>query len=229
METTLTEEFFDQVGETHGNLNVNMAGLHDFIRKALGQLPSIARVLDVGCGTGKPVSSTLAASGHRVFGIDISQVMIDLSRRQVPSGSFEKADMLEYIPNAKFDVIFAIFSFFSFSRQQLCEMLSNFSEWLLPNGLLFLGTIAADDYPTNPSNYDSDGLCASGLDNKFMGHTFKISLFTKQGWSMALERAGFEIMDTETTLYKAPPDAQCEEQEYLYFIQARKVSGDLVQ
>lgn len=46
---------------------------HETIRRFLDLLPaSDARVLDLGCGTGKPVSHMVAARGHRAYGIDIA-------------------------------------------------------------------------------------------------------------------------------------------------------------
>ncbi|KAI4134401.1 MAG: hypothetical protein LQ347_001559 [Umbilicaria vellea] len=223
MDTNLTEDFFDLIGKQYEDAFAHDPGLHQFIAKALAQLPPTATVLDVGCGTGRPVSSILAANGHRVLGIDRSQVMIDLSRRQVPTGTFEKADMLEHTPAVPLDALFAVFSLFALSRRQTIQMLSNFSQWLRPRGLLFLGTVAADGYPISAADYDPDGLCASGMESKFMGHMVTVTLFTKEGWKVLLEAAGFEITSAETALFTPPPSADCEEENH-YYIAARKVA-----
>lgn len=52
-----------------------------------------SRVLDVGCATGRPTSEQLCANGFDVTGIDVSQVMLDHARRQVPEGRFVLADL----------------------------------------------------------------------------------------------------------------------------------------
>jgi 2-polyprenyl-3-methyl-5-hydroxy-6-metoxy-1,4-benzoquinol methylase len=73
-----------------------------------------ANVLDVGCGTGKPVAMTLAAAGHSVTGIDISDIMIALSQKAVPSGRFHLLDVKEYEPPSgpPFDAVFNILCLF---------------------------------------------------------------------------------------------------------------------
>jgi Methyltransferase domain len=56
------------------------------------RLPISAAVLDLGCGCGVPVARFLANAGHRVTGVDISDVQIERARRLVPTGTFRRAD-----------------------------------------------------------------------------------------------------------------------------------------
>ncbi|GAA1830255.1 hypothetical protein GCM10009682_56300 [Luedemannella flava] len=71
------------------------------------QLTAGQSVLDVGCGDGR-ITAGLAARfpGVRVHGIDISPEMITHARATV-GGSFEVADLLEYQPGQRFDVVFS--------------------------------------------------------------------------------------------------------------------------
>ena len=220
METNLTRDFFDSVGKAYESTYAGNACLLDFLKGAVEELPKGSMILDVGCGTGKPVSSTLAAHGYRVTGIDRSKVMIDLCRTQVPGATFEQVDMLDYDPGTKFGAIFAVFCTFALSRAQTVELLRKLSQWLLPKGKLYIVTIAADDYPTEPSHYDTDGLYASGMDNEFMGQTVTISLLSKQGWETFLGKEGLQIL--ETTTHEFDPGAQCGKEQH-YFIKAEKV------
>jgi cyclopropane fatty-acyl-phospholipid synthase-like methyltransferase len=50
-------------------------------------------VLDVGCGAGKPVDAYLIKQGFAVNGIDISERMIELAKKNVPHGFYEVKDM----------------------------------------------------------------------------------------------------------------------------------------
>lgn len=50
-------------------------------------------VLDIGCGSGRPIASHLAAEGHSVTGIDSSPAMVELFRPNVPDAEAIVADM----------------------------------------------------------------------------------------------------------------------------------------
>jgi len=222
MATIPTAEFYSELGLQYESVFGHDSGLLTFIQAALARLPTHARVLDVGCGTGKPVSSTLAATGHQVHGIDISEAMIELSRSQVPLGSFEVANMLHYEPVEKFNGIFAVLSLFLLSREEMQVMAGKWAEWLLSDGLLFICTMLAEDCPqTAAEMYSPDGQCASGIEFLFMGKKVLLTLLTKEGWEVGLKEAGFEIVHTQKDLFVPPPYAESEEEVH-YFITARK-------
>ena len=84
-----------------------------------------------------------------------------------------------------------------------------------------IGVIGAEDVEKiKPEMYDDDRECASGIDFLFMGHQVYLTLFTKVGWNRVLESAGFEVVHTETDLFK-PPSAGCDDEMH-YFVIARK-------
>ncbi|MBN2010702.1 methyltransferase domain-containing protein [candidate division KSB1 bacterium] len=60
----------------------------------IDRLPENANILDIGCGGGVPVAKKLAEHGN-VFGIDISQTMIALAQKNVPSGVFTCLDIMQ--------------------------------------------------------------------------------------------------------------------------------------
>jgi SAM-dependent methyltransferase len=69
------------------------------------RLPPSAAVLDLGCGCGcgVPVARSLAAAGHLVTGVDISEVQINRARRLVPTGTFLRADATDLdLPGGSF-------------------------------------------------------------------------------------------------------------------------------
>lgn len=57
------------------------AGLED-------RLPAHAKVLDIGCGCGVPVARRLTKSGHRVIGVDVSDVQIERAPPARPGRDF---------------------------------------------------------------------------------------------------------------------------------------------
>ncbi|KAM0138663.1 hypothetical protein ACHAQE_007297 [Botrytis cinerea] len=222
-------EYYDHLAKIYEGAFSHDIGLREFIERTLLELPKNSKVLDIGCGTGKPVSYTMAAHGHNVHGLDLSGAMVDLSSKCVPTGSFTQANMLEYSPQLHnntpdIDVIFTIFSLFCLSRKEMSTMASKMSSWLKPNGLLCIGTICAEDFKTTPSMYDADGLCATNVEMTFMGSKCSsMTAFTKQGWKSVIEAAGFEIIYTKSDLFTPRPSAGiASDDEMHYFIMARK-------
>lgn len=219
-----SEQLFSEIGIRYEEAYGHNPGLHEIARRFLDLLPAEARVLDCGCGTGKPVSHMVAASGRRVYGIDWSQTMVDLSRNHVKSGSFERVNMLEYSPKDDFQGIVAMLSLFGLTREELTSMASKWFQWLKPSGVLLLGVFGAEDCGTAPEMYDSDGQCATGVPFTFMNNKVQMTLFTKQGWNNLMKKAGFEILHTET--YNFVPSLSFGfEKEPCYFVIARKPVG----
>ena len=218
-------QFFNQIGPKYEEAYAHDEGLHKAVRDLLQLLPPDTLVLDCGYGTDKPVATMVAGSGRRVHGIDRSETMIELSRRQVPSGTFEKADMLKYCPpeDASFSAIIAMLSLFELSRAELVSVADHFHRWLRPEGHLLIGVIGADDRAEDveAEMWDADGLFASGIPTTFMGRLEVKNLFTKKGWDALLERAGLKILSAEVDVFKPPPDAGCDDEPH-YFVIAKK-------
>ena len=55
----------------------------EYLALLVAPLKPNSQVLDLGCGTGHPIASHLAALGHRVIGVDGSAAMLALAARAV--------------------------------------------------------------------------------------------------------------------------------------------------
>ena len=214
-------DFYDSVAAEYEAAYGHSAGLLKFIQKSLSTFKPASKILDVGCGTGAPVAITLAREGHRITGIDLTPSMIELSRAAVPDGNFEVADMLHYESPEQMDVVLNILSLFSLSRQELEVMTRKWAKWVVADGLLCIGTIAAEFCNPAKEFYSEDGLSAGGLRFQFMGNTVELTLMTKEGWRVILEKAGFDIIHTEEHAFVPPPEAKSDN-EIQYFIIAKK-------
>lgn len=100
-----------------------------------------ARVLDLGCGAGVPVTSWLAAR-HRVVGVDFSARQLALAREHVPTAALLRADMgaLHFAP-ASFDAIVSLYAIIHLPREDQPALLAAIARWLKPGGR-FLATWA---------------------------------------------------------------------------------------
>ncbi|WP_460497452.1 class I SAM-dependent methyltransferase [Glycomyces tarimensis] len=105
------------------------------------RLPRGAAVLDVGCGSGVPVARALAASGHRVTGVDISERQIDAARRNVPGAAFVRADITSLaLPAAAFDAVAALYSLIHLPLEEQPPLLGRIAASLRPGGALVCAT-----------------------------------------------------------------------------------------
>ena len=221
---SLTADFYDTLGANYESAFGHDEGLAKFIQKALSFFKPSSKVLDVGCGTGTPVASTIAQHGHQVTGIDIAPSMVELSRKAVPNGKFEAASMLEYNTKERVDVVLNILSLFMLSREDLeLSMSRKWADWLVPSGLLCIATIPLDSCNVSKDLYDEDVLCARKIPAHFMGQSFEVALMSKKFWDQLLEKAGFEILHTEDHLFVPPAEADSESEVHFYIIARKKL------
>lgn len=217
--------WYSSLGERYEAAFGHDTGLVKFIDKALTFMPPKSNVLDAGCGTGRPVATNLAAAGHSVYGIDISDVMVNLSKEKVPNGHFEVADMLTYEPpnGVQLNVVLTMLSLFALKRPEIEAVAARAKHWLPVGGIYCIGTVAAEDAQPDVKGkgYDEDGRCARDIDFQFMGADIKLDLMTKVGWEKLLQENGFEILDTSNDLFVPPEESKCDEENHYYIISKR--------
>ncbi|MER7766737.1 class I SAM-dependent methyltransferase [Kitasatospora sp. NPDC096140] len=111
-----------------------------WIGQLLDRIPDTATVLDVGCGTGVPVARSLVTAGHRVTGVDISEVQIRRARELVPDADFIRADATALeLPQESFDAVVCLYALIHIPLEEQPALLERIASWLRPGGW-FLGT-----------------------------------------------------------------------------------------
>src|SRR6266545_6130534 len=107
----------------------------DWLRELDSRLPDGADVVELGCGRGVPGTRELARR-HRVTGVDISAVQIELARHHVPEASFVRADATELeIAPASFDAVAALYLFGHVPAAEQPDLIARIGSWLRPGGL----------------------------------------------------------------------------------------------
>lgn len=111
-----------------------------WISELCGRISAGGRVLDLGCGSGIPVARALAAAGHHVTGVDISEVQVRRARHRVPAAEFLHADATAVdFPAASFDAVVTFFALIHIPLDEQLPLLKRVAGWIRPGGW-FLGT-----------------------------------------------------------------------------------------
>jgi SAM-dependent methyltransferase len=117
------------------------------------RIPPAAAVLDLGCGCGLPVARFLADAGHRVTGVDLSEVQIERARRLVPSATFLRADATELqLPPESFDAVVCLYALIHMPLTEQPRLIDRIATWLRPGGWLLV-TVGREAWTGTDSNW----------------------------------------------------------------------------
>jgi SAM-dependent methyltransferase len=115
-----------------------------WIARLLALLPPAARVLDLGCGSGRPIAARLAAAGHALTGVDAAPVLLERFRAALPRHRAILADMRRLTLPEHFDAVLAWDSLFHLSRDAQRAMIPRMAAHAAPGGLLLFTSGPAD-------------------------------------------------------------------------------------
>jgi SAM-dependent methyltransferase len=143
-------------------------------------------ILELGCGGGRD-SATLAAAGHGIVGIDLSDKAVARARVRVPAGQFHVQDLRAPFPAADgLGVILASLSLHYFEWAETLALVARIHRHLRPGGILLcrLNSTAdvhfgATGHPRIADNY----YLVDGAPKRFFDRTAVDALFG-DGWRM---------------------------------------------
>lgn len=116
--------------------NINGVGTSS-VRNWARTLPQDSSVLDLGCGTGIPISKVLIDEGMRVYGVDASATLINVFRQNFPNAPVAcepVEDSLFF--NRKFDAIISWGLIFLLSKHAQAKVIQKAADVLRVGGKL---------------------------------------------------------------------------------------------
>ena len=145
-------------------------------------LPRGATVLDVGCGTGIPVTRALVAAGHAVLGVDSSTEMLRRFQVNCPGTQYLHAAIQSCdLEGRTFDAAVAWGVIFHLTREDQVRAFETIARAVKPGGP-FLFTAG-----------DEDG----SIDGQPMnGVPFRYHSFSVEGYGEVLGKSGFTLVET---------------------------------
>ncbi|TGO31736.1 hypothetical protein BHYA_0421g00010 [Botrytis hyacinthi] len=199
------------------------------IKKAITLLDPGSKVLDVGCGTGVPVSELLAEAGLEVVGFDIAPKMVEFAQKRV-KGTFSVSDMVQFQVEDTFSGVFMIFAHLQLSYAAVHAAVYKYVSALKPGGVFVLGQMPSDSYVKGEGNaaYDETRTYVEDYDAPFMGEPLPTFMMSEQGQRNFLTSMGLEIV-SETIDQFQPDNEKCEPEMQQYIIARRPVDGTIVE
>ncbi|MGW2379967.1 class I SAM-dependent methyltransferase [Streptomyces sp. NPDC001658] len=145
---TQTRTFYDAIAEDYAELFLDPLAESPLDRATLRGFAELVGekqpVADLGCGPGR-VTAYLASLGLDVFGLDLSESMLAIARREHPALRFEQGSMLDL--DLADGALAGVVSWYSTIHTPVDELPSVFAEFhrvLAPGGHLLLGFQVGD-------------------------------------------------------------------------------------
>lgn len=140
-----------------------------------------AHILDLGCGSGRPIGRYLLDRGYRLTGVDASLAMLDLARINCPEAELIVGDMTSIVLSDRYDGLIAWDSIFHIPKTQHRALFDNLHRWVRPGGPVLLSLGGSDDEFTDRM---------FNVEFFYSGHAPEIA-------ATLLREAGFDILVSE--------------------------------
>lgn len=129
-------ESYDEIVQWFDDARTKTLMESEYLNLILNSIPAGGSILDLGCGTGEPISKFFIEKGFKVTGVDGSKKMIALCNERFPTEQWIISDMREINLKQRFDVILAWHSFFHLDHDSQRKMFKIFESHIKPNGIL---------------------------------------------------------------------------------------------
>ena len=168
---------YDQIAEWYAETRSPQVGLPD-VSSLADELAPGAHILDLGCGTGHPISHQLVHRGFKVVGLDSSADMIAKFRANLPgiTARHERIQDAAFDPES-FDAVIAWGVLFHLPDADQRAAISSAATWLRPGGH-FLFT-SGEDAGTRSGEMD--------------GVAFSYRSLGAQTYRQLIDRAGMRL------------------------------------
>ncbi len=147
---TTTRTFYDTIAEDYATVFKDALAKRPLERAMLALFAELVDgdgpVADLGCGPGE-ATGHLASLGLPVFGIDLSESMLAIARRENPGLRFERGSMLELdLPDGTLAGAMSFYSSIHTPVEQLPALFTEFHRVLAPGAPLLVAFQVGDEH-----------------------------------------------------------------------------------
>lgn len=101
-------------------------------------LPAGGSVLDLGCGSGRPIAGWFLKRGYAVTGVDFAPAMLDIARDRFPNADWQLQDIRHLALKREFDGVLGWNSFFHLTQPEQRAVLPRLVRHVRPGGPILL-------------------------------------------------------------------------------------------
>jgi len=148
---------YDSIAGQYDHVRVGLQPKElQYLHVILEGLAGPSTILDLGCGTGRPIATSLAGKGHCIVGVDASEAMLALFRQRLPGHRWIHGRIEEVELDEVFDAVICWDSLFHLQREHWPGVLRKIHAWLKPRGTLLLssGGVVEGDYGFSDTMFD---------------------------------------------------------------------------
>ena len=152
-----TIDYYNQYADefTQATLNVDMESLY---KPFLAELPESARILDLGCGSGRD-TLTFKNKGYQVDAIDYSEVLVERAT-QLTGIAVKQQSFYEIEAHDEYDGIWACASLLHCDRNRLPDVLKRIHSALRCGGICYMS------FKYGTTDREKDGRAFTDLDEE---------------------------------------------------------------
>ena len=145
-------------------------------------LPVPSRILDLGCGAGRPIAEYALAKGHHLTGVDQAARLLDLARSRLPQGNWIESRIEDFEPAGQFAGLICWDALFHLEQSCHEMLIRRFAAFLKTGGRLML-TVGGSEHPA--------------FTDTMFGETFFYDSHSPEMAMSILRKAGFEPLIAE--------------------------------
>ncbi len=181
----MNRDSYNAIAEAWDDARSKFSGRErEYLEQFLDGLPVPSSLLDLGCGTGRPIAEYLLERGNRVTGVDQSREMLAIARARLPSGTWIEQRIEEFDSAERFDGIVCWDALFHIERSLHETLIRRMARMLVEGGRLIL-TFGGSDHPA--------------FTDTMFGETFFYDSHPPEVELNLLRAAGFEFLISEFT------------------------------
>ena len=133
-----TQQVYERHAQQWHNERANHLNETIWLNPLLDGLPRAARVLYLGCGTGKPNARNVLDRGLQLVGVDYAPAMIAIAQASYPNAHWQVSDMRKLPELGQFHSIFSWDGFFHLSVEDQRQTLPRLAAMMEEDGRLLL-------------------------------------------------------------------------------------------